>query len=73
MRLVDGYIAGMAKDSTQIAIRVSARLLGELDTLTKKANERRSWPKLTRSGLIRAILEKTIERPSFILDGYDAE
>jgi hypothetical protein len=51
----------------QINLRISKALLDRVDTRIEKANEKRHWPKLTRSDLIRELLEKYVD------DGQDAE
>lgn len=41
----------------QINLRIPDSLLASVDARLEKENQRRSWPKLTRSDLIRTLLE----------------
>lgn len=59
-------------EPTQINLKLSAELLGAVDALVEEANQRRPWPKMTRSDLIRELLSKAVEeRPVWLLG--DAE
>lgn len=61
-------------EPTQINLKLSAELLGAVDALVEEVNQRRPWPKMTRSDLIRELLSKAVEeRPGWLLGQSDAE
>lgn len=48
---------GSAPDSVALNIRIPAELMAALDAWIGEENKLRSWPKLTRSDLVRGVLE----------------
>jgi len=45
-------------------VRMPVGLLRQLDAWLAEENEKRAWPKMSRSDLVRVILEKAVkERP----------
>lgn len=48
----------------QVNVRLSARQVEELDAWLEEINAERGWPKLTRTDVIRNLLDKALrERP----------
>jgi hypothetical protein len=45
----------------QMNIRIPPTLIGALDAIVERRNRTRGWPKLTRSDLIRDLLERAVE------------
>ena len=53
---------------TQLNMRLPVELLEAMDGLVEEINQRRPWPKMTRSDLIRIVVGKAIEdRPDWLL------
>lgn len=53
---------------TQLNMRLPVDLLEAMDGLVEEINQRRPWPKMTRSDLIRIVMGKAIEdRPDWLL------
>ena len=61
-------------EPVQINLKMSAELLEAIDGLVEKINRARPWPKMTRSDLIRTVMDRTTrEPPDWLLGAPDAE
>ena len=55
-------------DQVQTAFRLPVELLAGLDALVEEANRRRSWPRMTRSDLVRLALARMVEeQPEWLI------
>lgn len=54
----------------QTAFRLPPELLERLDAMVDEMNQARPWPKMTRSDLVRIILNHTLdEQPAWLVGG----
>lgn len=53
---------------TQLNMRLPVELLEAMDSMVEEINQRRPWPKMTRSDLIRLVVGRALEeRPIWLL------